>query len=60
MGIRSLCSLRGPHFQLINILTTEELRLGLPKKPLKPRTFIMKPDQTLFLGGLGRLDYTQV
>eukprot|EP00731_Ephydatia_muelleri_P038367 Em0735g1a len=45
--------------QLINILTTEELRLGLPKKPLKPRTFIMKPDQTLFLGGLGRLDYTQ-
>lgn len=45
--------------QLINLLTTQELRLCLPKKPLRPRTFIMKPEQTLFLGGLGRLDYVQ-
>ena len=46
--------------QLINHLTTDELRLGLPKKSLKPRTFILKPGQCLFLGGLGRLDYESV
>ena len=46
--------------QLINLLTSKELRLALPKKPLKPRTFILKPGQCLFLGGLARLDYAEV
>lgn len=45
--------------QLINLLTTEELKLCLPQKPLVPRTFILKPGQTLLIGGLARLDYTQ-
>lgn len=43
--------------QLINLLTTKELNLALPKKQLKPRTFILKPGQCLMLGGLARLDY---
>ena len=46
--------------QLINLLTSKELKLALPKKPLKPRTFILKPGQCMFLGGLARLDYEQV
>ena len=46
--------------QLINLLTAKELNLALPKKALKPRTFILKPGQTLLLGGLARLDYTSV
>ncbi|XP_064382776.1 nitric oxide-associated protein 1-like [Halichondria panicea] len=45
--------------QLINLLTTKELKLALSKKPLKPRTFILKPEQCLFIGGLARLDYLQ-
>ena len=46
--------------QLINLLTTKELKLALPKKPLKPRTFILRPGQCLMLGGLARLDYFDV
>ena len=46
--------------QLINLLTTKELNLALPKKPLSPRTFILKPSQCLLLGGLARLDYLDV
>ncbi len=46
--------------QLINLLTTKELKFTLSKKPLKPRTFILKPEQCLFIGGLARLDYLQV
>ena len=43
--------------QLINLLTQKELKLVLATKALKPRTVILKPGQTLFLGGLARLDY---
>lgn len=30
----------------------------LPKKVLWPRVFLIKPGQSLFLAGLGRVDYT--
>ena len=43
--------------QLINLLTPNELKVVLSTKALKPRTVILKPGQTLFLGGLARLDY---
>lgn len=43
--------------QVINILTTEELMLTLPKKLLIPRTFCVTPQSTLFIAGIGRLDY---
>ena len=46
--------------QLINLLTTKELNLALPKKSLKPRTFILKPGQCMLIGGLARLDYLDV
>ena len=46
--------------QLINHLTQGELTLGLPKSPIHPKTFILKPSQSLFLGGLARLDYLEV
>ena len=46
--------------QLINLLTTKELNIALPKKPLKPRTFILRPGQCLLLAGLARLDYVEV
>lgn len=43
--------------QILNLLTTEELILTLPKKMLIPRSFCLKPQRSLFIAGLGRLDY---
>lgn len=43
--------------QVLNLLTTEELLLTIPKAMITPRTFLMKPGFTLFLAGLGRIDY---
>lgn len=42
--------------QIISLLTTEELLKTLPRKTIRPRTFTLQPFQTLFIGGLGRLD----
>ncbi|XP_031632893.1 nitric oxide-associated protein 1 [Contarinia nasturtii] len=44
--------------QIINLLTSEELLYTIPKETLWPRVFILYPGQTLFLSGLGRIDYT--
>lgn len=43
--------------QIINLLTSEELLYTIPKETLWPRVFYMLPGQTLFLSGLGRVDY---
>lgn len=43
--------------QIINKLTAEELLLTLPKEMVLPRTFLMKPNMSIFVGGLGRVDY---
>lgn len=43
--------------QVINMLTTEELLLTVPKNALWPRVFHMLPGDSLFLSGLGRIDY---
>lgn len=43
--------------QIINALTSEELLLTIPKKTFVPRVFYMTPGTTLFLSGLGRIDY---
>ncbi|KAG7214171.1 hypothetical protein KM043_001520 [Ampulex compressa] len=45
--------------QILDLLTTEELFATLPRKIISPRTFLLRPLQTLFLAGLGRLDYTE-
>ncbi|XP_067013589.2 nitric oxide-associated protein 1 isoform X2 [Anabrus simplex] len=43
--------------QVLNLLTTQELMLTLPRQLLLPRTFSVRPGQTLLLAGLARLDY---
>lgn len=43
--------------QVLNLLTTEELLLTIPKQMILPRTYLLKPNMTLFLAGLGRCDY---
>lgn len=43
--------------QTISMLTSEELLYTIPKETLWPRAFYMLPGQTLFLAGLGRIDY---
>ncbi|XP_050436060.1 nitric oxide-associated protein 1 [Adelges cooleyi] len=42
--------------QSINLLTTEELMLSLPSASIEPRTYCLRSMQTLFIGGLGRID----
>lgn len=42
--------------QSINLLTTEELMLTLPTTVMKPRTYSLRSSQTMFIGGLGRID----
>lgn len=43
--------------QILSILTLDELKYVLPKSQLKPRTYYLQHGSTLFLAGLGRLDF---
>lgn len=43
--------------QLATHLHAKDLEAVSPKKPLKPATFQLLPGNTIFLGGLGRIDY---
>ena len=45
--------------QILNLLTTDELLLTLPQEIISPRTFMFKPKQTVFVAGMGRLDYLE-
>lgn len=45
--------------QVLDLLTMQELVSVLPKKIISPRTFILRVNQTIFLGGIGRLDYVE-
>lgn len=42
--------------QLLNLLTTEELLRTIPRETIIPRTYSLRPLQTLFIGGLARID----
>ncbi|XP_060092918.1 nitric oxide-associated protein 1 [Heteronotia binoei] len=44
---------------VLSLLNEKEVKLVLPTYAIVPRTFILKPGMTLFLGGLGRIDYVQ-
>ncbi|XP_078717474.1 nitric oxide-associated protein 1 isoform X2 [Lampetra fluviatilis] len=44
---------------VLNLLTEEELKIVVPMRAIIPRTFLLKPGTTLFLGGLGRIDFLQ-
>lgn len=43
--------------QMAHYLSDKALKLVTPKKEIKPKTYQLNPDQTLFLGGLARFDY---
>ncbi|KAL2744949.1 nitric oxide-associated protein 1 isoform X1 [Vespula maculifrons] len=45
--------------QIIDLLTIEEIIKTLPNKIISPRTFVLQPEETIFIGGLGRLDYLE-
>lgn len=45
--------------QVLDLLTMQELLSVLPKKIISPRTFVLRVNQTIFLGGIGRLDYAE-
>lgn len=44
--------------QIITQLTNEELLYTIPHQALWPRVFYVQPGSTLFVSGLGRIDYT--
>lgn len=43
--------------QLAHFLDAKQLEIISPQKRLKPVTFQLKPGQTIFLAGLGRMDF---
>ncbi|GAF39652.1 GTP-binding protein [Agrilactobacillus composti DSM 18527 = JCM 14202] len=43
--------------QIAHLLSPKDLNLIAPQKPLKPKTYQLNDNQTIFLGGLGRFDY---
>lgn len=43
--------------QLAYYLDRKGMKQVLPRKTMKPKTFQLNPGQTLFLGGLGRIDF---
>ncbi|KAG8454512.1 hypothetical protein GDO86_000940, partial [Hymenochirus boettgeri] len=46
-------------FCVLNHLKDKEVKVVLPTKAILPRTFILQPGMTLFLGALGRIDFVQ-
>lgn len=44
---------------VLNLLKEKEVKFVLPTCAIVPRTFLLKPGMTLFLGALGRIDYLQ-
>ena len=45
--------------QIAHYLTAKNLKYVSPKKEIKPKTYQLNPEQTLFLGGLGRFDFIE-
>ncbi|WP_059102690.1 ribosome biogenesis GTPase YqeH [Shouchella shacheensis] len=45
------------HHQMAHVTSSKSLRAITPKKEIKPVVFQLKAEQTLFLGGLARLDF---
>ena len=43
--------------QMAHYLTAKNLKYVSPKKEIKPKSYQLNPEQTLFLGGLGRFDF---
>ncbi|CQR25859.1 GTP-binding protein YqeH [Streptococcus varani] len=45
--------------QMAHYLTAKNLKYISPKKEIKPKTYQLNPEQTLFLAGLGRFDFME-
>ncbi len=45
------------HHQMAHFVDKQDLKIITPKKEIKPRTFQLNPEQTLFFGGLARFDF---
>ncbi|CAI9732647.1 oxide-associated 1 [Octopus vulgaris] len=45
--------------QITSFLNPEELQILLSCKMFRPRTFVLKPNQAMFVTGLGRIDYVE-
>lgn len=45
--------------QIIHRLSSQELKIVLPIKPVNPKVYQLKSEQTLYLGGLARIDFLQ-
>ncbi|MBU1020736.1 MAG: ribosome biogenesis GTPase YqeH [Firmicutes bacterium] len=43
--------------QITHYLSTEAMKVVTPKKEVKPMVFQLDPEQTLFFGGLARIDF---
>ncbi|MFX3770164.1 ribosome biogenesis GTPase YqeH, partial [Streptococcus suis] len=43
--------------QMAHYLTAKNLKYISPLKEIKPKTYQLNPEQTLFLAGLGRFDF---
>ncbi|MDR0297574.1 MAG: ribosome biogenesis GTPase YqeH [Streptococcaceae bacterium] len=43
--------------QMAHYLKPDDLKYSSPRKEIKPKTYQLNPEQTLFLGGLARFDY---
>lgn len=44
---------------VLNLLKDKEVKVVLPSHAIIPRTFVLQPGMTLFLGALGRIDFLQ-
>lgn len=44
---------------ILSLLTEQEVRLVVPTQAIVPRTFVLKPGTSLFIGALARIDYLQ-
>lgn len=45
------------HGQIAHYLEPEDLKYVSPRKEIKPKTYQLDPEQTLFFGGLARFDF---
>ncbi|QMS85623.1 ribosome biogenesis GTPase YqeH [Candidatus Xianfuyuplasma coldseepsis] len=45
--------------QIGNYLSPESLKIITPKKEIKPRSFQLNPQQTLFINGFARIDFVE-
>uniref|UniRef100_A0A3Q3GQM7 Nitric oxide associated 1 n=1 Tax=Kryptolebias marmoratus TaxID=37003 RepID=A0A3Q3GQM7_KRYMA len=44
---------------ILHLLQDHEVRLVVPSQAIVPRTFVLKPDMSLFVGALARIDFLQ-